>query len=165
MKMDKLLKIFGVGLKGGVISLALLLLFIFVNKMMGSPTIMAHSLFIKVAGSILIIVGIALHLWTAWTLRNWWVNDQLCIVGPFSYFRHPMYAAWITFISFGTAFLLNSWTYVLWAILLHPIWHRLVIKEETMMFEIFKNEYSAYTKHVRRFIPTAMPGRYAGKVE
>ena len=102
---------------------------------------------------VFIIIGIALHLWTAWTLRNWWIKDKLCIGGPFKYFRHPMYAAWITFISFGAAFLLNSWVYIIWAMLLHPVWHRLVTKEEQLMVELFANDYIDYSKHVGRFIP------------
>jgi len=64
-----------------------------------------------------------------------------------------MYAAWITFISFGVAFVLNSWVYIIWAVSLHPIWHRLVAKEEQMMFELFANDYVEYTERVRRFIP------------
>jgi len=100
-----------------------------------------------------VLTGIALHLWTAWTLRNWWIKGQLCITGPFKYFRHPMYAAWITFISFGTVSLLTSWVYIVWAVSLHPIWHRLVSKEEQMMFELFGNDYEEYTKQVGRFIP------------
>ena len=132
-----------------------MLLFIafIVDRILDSANIMGHPVFIKLVGVVFIIVGITLHLWTAWTLRNWWIKDKLCIGGPFQYFRHPMYAAWITFISFGVAFVLNSWIYIIWAVSLHPIWHRLVAKEEQMMFELFANDYVQYTERVRRFIP------------
>ncbi len=152
-KLNKLNKIFGVGLKGAGISIVLLLLAIFINQKLDGSSIINHSLILKLAGVVFVIIGIAVHLWTAWTLRNWWIKGQLCIVGPFKYFRHPMYAAWITFISFGTALFLNSWVYIVWAILLHPIWHRLVSKEEQMMVELFTNDYVIYAEQVGRFIP------------
>jgi len=124
-----------------------------VDRILDSANIMDHPVYIKLVGVVFIIVGIALHLWAAWTLRNWWIKDKLCIGGPFKYFRHPMYAAWITFITFGAAFFFNSWVYIGWAILLHPVWHRLVAKEELLMVELFANDYIDYTKHVGRFIP------------
>ena len=120
-KLNRLNKIFGVGLKGAGISIVLLFLAIFINQKLDGSSIINHSILLKLVGAVFVIMGIAVHLWTAWTLRNWWIKGQLCIVGPFKYFRHPMYAAWITFISFGTALFLNSWVYIVWAILLHPI--------------------------------------------
>jgi protein-S-isoprenylcysteine O-methyltransferase Ste14 len=152
-KLNRLNKMFGVGLKGAGISIMLLLLAIFINQKLDGSSIINHSIILKLVGAVFVIMGIAVHLWTAWTLRNWWIKGQLCIVGPFKYFRHPMYAAWITFISFGTALFLNSWVYIVWAILLHPIWHRLVSKEEQMMVELFTNDYVIYAEQVGRFIP------------
>jgi protein-S-isoprenylcysteine O-methyltransferase Ste14 len=64
-----------------------------------------------------------------------------------------MYAAWITFISFGVALFFNSWIYIIWAMSLHPVWHRLVAKEEQMMIELFADEYMDYADRVGRFIP------------
>ena len=140
-------------MKGALISLMLLLSTFIIDRELDGLIIMSHAILIKFVGVVFIIIGTALHLWTAWTLRNWWIKGQLCIVGPFKYFRHPMYAAWITFISFGTALFLNSWVYIVWAILLHPIWHKLVSKEEQMMVELFANDYIVYAEQVGRFIP------------
>ena len=153
MNLKGLEKIVGIGLKGAAISLTLLMIAVSVDQKINSQAIIAHSLFMKTAGLILISIGLVLHFWTAWTLRNWWIKDQLCVFGPFKYFRHPMYAAWISFISFGVAFYLNSWIYLFWALFLHPIWHRLVRKEEKMMLKIFKDDYNEYAKHTGRFIP------------
>jgi protein-S-isoprenylcysteine O-methyltransferase Ste14 len=153
MKLKRLEKIFGVGLKGALISLVSLVIVIYVDQRTIKTTITDHSFFIKTAGSIFVVFGLVLHFWTAWTLRNWWIKNQLCILGPFKYFRHPMYAAWISFISFGFALYLNSLVCIFWAMLLHPFWHWLVIKEEKMMLEIFKDEYSEYAKRTGRFLP------------
>ncbi len=153
MDRGKLRKIFGVGPKGAVISLLLLAIFAWIDRMMGNPAILLHSAPMKAAGAVLVVIGLGLHFWTVWTLRNWWLKDRLCTLGPFKCFRHPMYAAWITFISLGVALYLNSWVFLFWVVLLHPIWHRLVIQEETMMLENFGDAYRAYAIRTGRFIP------------
>jgi len=153
MKITQLNKIFGVGIIGAFISIALFLFTFWVNLMMGHPKIYENSFSIKIIALFLIILGFGLHIWTFITLRNWWVENQLCKMGPFKFFRHPMYASWITFIALGVSLYLNSWLYLLWFIFLHPIWHRLVINEEIMMSETFGNEYHNYVKSTGRFIP------------
>jgi len=42
-------------------------------------------------------------------------------MGPFKYVRHPMNAAWITFVSSGLALYLNFRVYFLWGVALHLI--------------------------------------------
>jgi protein-S-isoprenylcysteine O-methyltransferase Ste14 len=64
-----------------------------------------------------------------------------------------MYAAWVSFISPGLAFALNSWMILLWSLLLHPLWHILVSKEEKMVEDIFGDEYRRYSKGTGRFLP------------
>jgi protein-S-isoprenylcysteine O-methyltransferase Ste14 len=113
------------------ISLLLLALFAWADLMIGHPAIMVNAAPMKAAGAVLVILGLALHFWAFSTLRNWWTDDKLCTMGSFKFFRHPIYAAWITFISSGVALYFNSWVYFFWVLLLHPIWHKLVRKEET----------------------------------
>jgi protein-S-isoprenylcysteine O-methyltransferase Ste14 len=153
MNLKKTEKIFGVGLQGVIISLASLLIVVYVDQAIIKTSITDHSLFMKIAGSIFVVTGLVLHFWTVWTLRNWWIKNQLCMLGPFKYFRHPMYAAWISLISLGLALYLNSLLCIFWAMLLHLFWHWLVIKEEKMMLEIFKDEYNEYAKRTGRFLP------------
>ena len=120
---------------------------------MGHPKVLGDLRAIRATGALLIISGLGLHFWTLWTLRYWWVNDQLCTLGPFRRFRHPMYAAWITLISLGIALYLNSWVLLFWVVLLHPIWHRLVKPEEIMMIERFGDDYRVYAERTGRFVP------------
>jgi protein-S-isoprenylcysteine O-methyltransferase Ste14 len=108
LTLSKANKIFGVGLKGAGIGLMSLLIAFLIDKELDGLIIMNCAIFLIFVGVVFITLGIALHLWTAWTLRNWWIKDKFCIGVPFKYFRNPMYAAWITFISFGAAFLLSS---------------------------------------------------------
>ena len=153
MKKNKLKKIFGVGPKGAGISRLLLALFSWFNSVIDLPVMVAHADLMKAIGVALAMIGLGLHFWSFYTLRHWWADDEICTRGPFTYFRHPMYAAWITFICTGFALYLNSWCYLLWVVGLHPIWHRLVIKEETTMTAIFGDVYKDYARKTGRFFP------------
>lgn len=155
-KKSRLNKFFGIGPMGASISLLFLSLFAWVNQMIGQQVTTVYDAQIKYFGIALIIFGLGLHIWSFWTLRNWWSNDKLCTNGPFKYFRHPMYAAWITFISSGIALYLNSWVYFIWVLLLHPIWHKLVKKEESTMIDTFGDIYNDYARQTGRFIPKVL---------
>jgi len=153
MEIDRYRKVFGVGPSGAVISLVLFAIAWWVDLALGHLTITIHSGVTNVAAAILITTGAALHVWTFITLKKWWSNSRLCAGGPFRWFRHPMYAAWITFITLGICLFLNSWVFVGWYLLLHPIWHRLVIKEEMMMADHFGDAYRQYRVSTGRFFP------------
>jgi protein-S-isoprenylcysteine O-methyltransferase Ste14 len=146
-------KLFGVGPIGIVISLILLTAAILADRVLGHPEILKYRPLMEALGALLVCAGLVLYFWTACVLRNWWAKNQLCTAGPFRWFRHPMYAAWITFLSLGVAVYLNSWVFLLWVMSLHPVWHWLVIGEETMMSRLFHEEYRAYAKRTGRFIP------------
>jgi protein-S-isoprenylcysteine O-methyltransferase Ste14 len=145
--------IFGVGPAGVVISFVLLAIGAWADRALGHPAILANPARARVAGCVLAVIGVALLLWSLWTLRSWWVKNELCATGAFRWFRHPVYAAWITFILPAMAFYLNSWTILFFVVLLHPVWHRLVIREEKMMVEKFGDGYRAYAARTGRFFP------------
>ena len=67
-----------------------------------------------------------------------------------------MYAAWITFVALGLVLALNSWIFLVWAVVLHPIWHWLVRKEEAMMVDRFGDDYRRYASQAGRFIPRVL---------
>lgn len=153
MAINKLNKLFGVGPMGMAISLVLLAIAVWVDRVWGHSVIWTNPTPLKVIGVALVIIGLGLYFWSFWTLRNWWAKDELCTGGPFKWFRHPMYASWITFIIPAVALYLNSWIILFFAVLMHPIWHRLVKKEERMMVEIFQDEYLSYAARTGRFFP------------
>lgn len=150
-------KIFGIGPGGAIISLFLLAVFVWADSMVTLPIMENHGGLIKIIGMVLVVIGVGLHCWSFSMLRNWWADDTLCTGGPFKYFRHPMYAAWITFICPGTALYLNSWLYMCWVLLLHVLWHRLVRKEETIMINTFGDIYKDYARRTGRFFPKMLP--------
>lgn len=153
MTLGSYTRLFGVGPTGAGITVALFLVAWLVDQTMGYPRILNNPFPLRCAGLVLTIFGVALHLWAFFTLKNWWKNDQLCTEGPFQYFRHPMYAAWVTFISMGVALMLNSWVYILCAYALHPIWHVLVVREEKIMETVFGEVYQRYAACTGRFVP------------
>ena len=150
---NKLKKIFGIGPRGAIISIFLLIVSVWADSIIGLPILVNHADIMTIMGTILAMSGGGLHFWSFFTLRSWWVDSKLCTKGPFKYFRHPMYAAWITFICPGLALYLNSWFYIFWIFVLHMLWHRLVKKEETVMAEIFGDTYTDYARQTGRFFP------------
>lgn len=150
-------KLFGVGLFGALISFLLLASALVVDWRIGYPKLMNNAVPLRYIASALFILGLSLHFWTMFTLRNWWKKGRLCTQGPFKYLRHPMYAAWITFITLGLALTLNSWVILLWSVILHPIWHLLVVKEEKMAEDVFGDQYRKYFSQRGRFIPRFRP--------
>ena len=153
---NKLKKIFGIGPTGAIISLFLLTIVVWADSMIKLSIVVDYADLIKTIGIVLVILGFGLHFWSFSALRNWWADDKLCTSGPFKHFRHPMYAAWITFISPGLALYLNSWFYLFWVLLLHLFWHKLVKKEEIIMINTFGEIYTDYARRTGRFFPKMM---------
>jgi protein-S-isoprenylcysteine O-methyltransferase Ste14 len=150
---NRLSKIFGVGPKGALISLGLLGVAVGIDSVIGDGAITRCTTILQATGCVLIGLGLGLHGWSFIALRDWWGESRLCTRGPFHYFRHPMYAAWITFIVPGIALILNAWVYLAWVIVLHPIWHLMVRGEEQTMQHHFGETYRQYAERTRRFIP------------
>jgi protein-S-isoprenylcysteine O-methyltransferase Ste14 len=153
VKLSKRSRIFGVGPIGVFTSVLLLGLCLWADRVAGHPHMFAHGGAGKAVGLALVLLGIGLYASTVLALQAWWGRNQLCVAGPFRWFRHPMYASLITFMAPGLALYRNSWILVLWCVLLHPLWHRLVIKEEKMMQDCFGDQYRAYASRTGRFVP------------
>lgn len=153
MKITRFAKIFGSGPVGLAGSLVLLLAAIWLNRRIDLPPISGSRL---VRGSIFIGSIVATVALVAWSLKSLPAHDRgnrLCTGGAFKYVRHPLYAAFLSVFNFGLAIYLDSYVFVLWAVLLHPLWHWAVRYEERLMSEIFKNEYAEYQKRTGRFFP------------
>lgn len=145
-------KLFGVGPLGAAISILLLGVCLWADHAFGHPHLGALGA-ARAVGTAFLLAGAGLYAWTFLTLRNWWLRDQLCTAGPFRFFRHPMYASLITFAAPGLALYFNSWFLLIWSVLLHPLWHRLVVSEERLMEKQFGDVYREYTSRTGRFVP------------
>jgi protein-S-isoprenylcysteine O-methyltransferase Ste14 len=150
---SSLKKLFGIGPIGMMISFSLLTAAFFADRRFGGTAMLEHALPLQIAASALAAAGLYLLAWGARTLRSWWRNGELCIGGPFRWFRHPIYAAYITFIFPAATLFLNSWLLLIAAAALHPLWHLLVRYEEAMMLEKFTERYRDYMDRTGRFFP------------
>jgi len=153
MRHPSLKKIFGVGPLNGLISVGLLPVAAWIDRHTGLGAISPHPVLMPWIGGLLILCGLGMHAWSFMTLRQWWVESQLCTRGPFRFVRHPMYAGWINLIAPGVVLLLNGWIYVLWWAALHPLWHALVRREEHTMERYFGDVYRLYAARTGRFLP------------
>jgi protein-S-isoprenylcysteine O-methyltransferase Ste14 len=146
-------KIFGSGPVGLAISLILLLVAVWINNRIDAPPILDDG---RVRGSILLIFTLLTIALVVWSLRSLPAGDRgnrLCTEGAFKYVRHPLYAAFLSVFNFGLAIYLNSYVFVLWAVILHPIWHYAIRYEERLMVGLFGNQYPEYQKKTGRFLP------------
>jgi protein-S-isoprenylcysteine O-methyltransferase Ste14 len=152
--MNNFNRIFGSGPKGLLISLVLLFLAFYLKDLFGIPKIFADQIFIRQSIFwLLTVISVAIIIWSLVSLNPKLRGKTLITTGALKYFRHPLYAAFLSFFNFGLAILLNNWTFVVWAVLLHPVWHLLVKGEEKSLEAIFPNEYREYCKRTGRFFP------------
>ena len=152
--MNNFNRLFGSGIWGLLISLGLLYIAKMINELVPVPKIFDDQIILRtIIFGILSIVCIFLIINSFRILQLESRGRVLITTGVFHYFRHPLYAAFITFFDFGLAIYLNKWTIIIWAIILHPIWHLVVRSEEKMMGERFKDQYINYCKTTGRFFP------------
>lgn len=149
-------KIFGIGPVGLLISLALLFIAAWINRQIDLPPISNNQFLLS---SIFFVSGLMTLVIIVWSFRSLPTADRgnkLCTSGAFKYVRHPLYAAFLSVFDFGFAIYLNGYIFVLWAVLLHPIWHYLVKYEERTMIDTFGEAYLEYQKRTGRFLPKLM---------
>lgn len=152
--MNTFSRIFGSGPIGVLTSVALLLLAFYLQKIFNFPPVFSKPGYIPILiFTFLTILSIIIIIWSLVSLNPKLRGKTLITTGAFKYFRHPLYAAILTFFNFGLAFFLNNWIFIIWAFLLHPIWHFLVRKEENDLKNIFPDEYNMYCNKTGRFFP------------
>ena len=153
MKPTTVQRIFGSGPVGLVTSLVLLFLAGWINTQIDLPSLSDNQFLLN---ALFIATGCVTLVIIVWSFRSLPAADRgnkLCTSGAFRYVRHPLYAAFLSVFNFGLAIWLNSYVFVLWALLLHPVWHYLVRDEEQMMIDTFGETYSEYQKKTGRFFP------------
>lgn len=146
-------KIFGSGPIGLLMSLILLVIAMWVNKQIDFLKISDNQFILNTTFLVVSFITVVLIIWSIKSLPASERGNHLCTSGAFKYVRHPLYASFLSVFNVGLALYLNSYLFIVWAILLHPIWHFIVRDEEKMMMHIFKEEYGEYQKKTGRFFP------------
>ena len=150
---SKFRKLFGSGPAGVVISLVLFYIAYRLNSKFNLPPISDNEFLLNSIFIVSILLTVSMVVWSFKSLPANDRGNKLCVTGAFKYVRHPLYAAFISIFSFGLAFHLNSFIFILWAMFLNPLWHFIVSHEEKMMIEIFGDQYIEYQKKTGQFFP------------
>ncbi len=147
-------RLFGAGPGGVLAGAALFMLFRYLRDMLDIPEIVT-GLFLPrlVVFIVAAAISAVLIIWGFASLNPRVRGKVLIKEGALKYFRHPLYAAFLTFFNFGLAVLLNNWAFVSWAVILHAAGHLLVRGEERVLKETFPGEYEDYCNKTGRFIP------------
>jgi len=146
-------KIFGSGPVGLLISFILFFIANWLNKRINPPPLSNNQFVLNSVFFISILMTLVMIVWSVKSLPTTDRGNKLCITGAFKYVRHPLYAAFLSIFNFGLAVYLNSYIFILWAVLLHPIWHYVVRYEERLMVNVFGEAYFEYQKKTGRFLP------------
>ncbi len=146
-------RLFGSGPTGMISSILLLILAKWLEGKVDAPSL---GLSPWLSRYIFLFSGILCAVILAWSVRSLPPEERgrnLCQTGAFKYFRHPLYAAFLSCFNFGLALYLNNLIYLIWAILLHPLWHVVIKREENLMRGQFGEAYEAYCAKTGRFFP------------
>ena len=123
------------------------------------PVPFAQTVALRIAGGILLVVAIAVDIWSMATLRSAHTtvlptkkSDHLVTAGPFAYSRNPIYTANVLLLVSLGLILANAW-FVPFAVLTAIATHYLAIRrEELHLLAVFGAEYESYCRRVRRWI-------------
>ena len=146
-------RIFGAGPRGLLISLALLAIAWQWESAAGLPNITANYWVRWVLFALTLVGAVFVVVWSLKSLPPATRGKKLVTNGVYRYVRHPLYAAFLSCFNFGLAVLLNNWIYIIWAVLLHGVWHWNIESEEKLMRREFPKEYEEYCQITGRFIP------------
>ena len=146
-------RIFGSGPKCVLITTVLFILAYYLEDVVSLPRIFSNDVVRFSVFGVFSLAGSVLVVWSLYSLPPKERGRRLVINGAFKYFRHPLYAAFLLCFSLGFSFLLNSWIYLAWSLVLFPIWSIIVRSEEKLMRNVFGKEYEDYCEKTGRFFP------------
>ncbi len=153
MPITRTARIFGSGPLGLAVSLILLGVAFWIDGQIDPPELMESVGARVTIFTLSAVIAFVIVLWSLKSLPATDRGNRLCTSGAFEHVRHPLYAAFLSIFNFGLAVYLNSWVFVVWAIILHPLWHFVIRYEERLMIELFGEPYRDYQKKTGRFLP------------
>jgi protein-S-isoprenylcysteine O-methyltransferase Ste14 len=122
--------------------------------------VLPRTLWMQVAGLILILVALALLIWARSHIRGLYsghvevqAGHRLVVSGPYRLIRHPGYSGFLL-LALGIALGYSSWIGLLAIplLLLPGLAYRMSV-EEKLLLEQFGEEYLAYKKITRKLVP------------
>ena len=107
----------------------------------------------KILGIVFMLIGFITFLIPAFTIDKYFYEGKLCTKGVYAYLRHPIYAAWISFIVPGFVVLIGSILGITIPIFMYIIFHALIPVEEKYLIDKFGDEYREYQSKVWAVFP------------
>ena len=144
-------RLFGSGPRGALVSTLLFIPAYLGEDVVGLPEITGNDTFRYVAFAMFALVSLFIIIWSLKSLQPKERGKKLVTTGAFKYFRHPLYAAFVSFFNFGFSIFMNNWIYMCWALLMIPVWHWNIRREEELMKQAFGQEYADYCSRTGRF--------------
>lgn len=144
-------RLFGCGPRGALMGTVLFVITYLLEDVFSLPMITGNDMVRYVVFMLFSIVSIFIFVWSLKSLPPKQREKKLVRTGAFKYFRHPLYAAFVSFFNFGFAVLMNNWIYMIWALMMVPVWHLNIRREELLMEKEFGQEYIEYCSKTGRF--------------
>lgn len=146
-------RIFGTGPRGLALSLASLVLALWLAPRLGLGPVHGSATAATVFFFAGALVTVVIVFWAVKSLPPGERGRTLVTTGAFRYFRHPLYGAFLIGFDGGLALYIDDWALVFWALAQFPLWHWNIRAEERLMAGIFPGEYEAYCRRTGRFFP------------
>jgi protein-S-isoprenylcysteine O-methyltransferase Ste14 len=115
-------------------------------------------------GMVLILLGIPLFIMSGIMVHTHISKGKLCTTGVYAYFRHPLYAAWVVFITPGIAIITGSIVAISWPIFLYVLFKIFTVEEEAYLRRKFGDDYLRYEREVNAVFPKIWQ-RYNNRLE
>jgi protein-S-isoprenylcysteine O-methyltransferase Ste14 len=138
---------------GLAISIAMWAVLIYLQQQLSVPTLQLSQGWRWGMSLLFAADGIGTLLWSMAILAAARREDRLATTGPYALVRHPMYGALLWSGTAVVAFAFQSWLVLPSVILLHIIWIRLVIPEESDLRQRFGEAYTQYAADTGQFLP------------
>lgn len=105
------------------------------------------------AGSVLLILGIALYIGSARPLLRDFAAGKLITTGAYGLCRNPLYASWILFLVPAIGLLVDSWPVVMLSFVMYAGFKLLIGREYRELAEAFGPAYRRYEASVNELLP------------
>jgi protein-S-isoprenylcysteine O-methyltransferase Ste14 len=111
------------------------------------------------AGTVFLILGIALWLPAVVQLLIGFPRGKLVRTGAYGVCRNPIYSSFALFILPGISFVTGTWGYLIVSVFLIIGVNIFIRKEEEKLRQVFGDEYVNYLATVSRVVPFIKPAK------
>jgi len=119
-----------------------------ISRIPGAP----HLAF-RVAGAVLVLIGVALWAAGSRVIIRAFRDGRLLTTGAYAVVRHPMYSGSLVFIATGVALILGSWLLLTVPVVAAVVFKVLIRREEEYLAQKHGQAYRDYRARVPALVP------------